>query len=119
MPGRCSGGAHQYGDPGSRISVGLVHLAEVFVTAGGIKVPRSLIGRVIDAVPEDALEWQEPTALAGSSNDHVRRVAGQDSRWGSLVNKAIDFALALTLDRERKVLGMRVEQTEAPCSGSR
>lgn len=84
------------------------HLKEMY----GLEVSPDLISRVTDAVFEAVREWQNrpldpvyPVVFF----DAVRVKIRDD---GLVRNKAVYVALALTVDGEKEVLGLWIEQTE-------
>src|ERR1700757_166027 len=84
------------------------HLAEIY----GVKVGRDLISKVTDAVMDDARAWQTRPL------DDVYPVVFLDALvlkirdGGSVVRKACYLALAITMDGEREVRGMGVQEPE-------
>jgi hypothetical protein len=65
------------------------------------------------------VEVAEPTARSGLSGRVFRRAAGQIRDEGLVKNKAGYVALALNPDGEKDALGLWIEQSEGPSSGSR
>ena len=84
------------------------HLAEIY----GVSVGRDLISRVTDTVMDDARAWQTRPL------DDVYPVVFLDALvlkirdGGSVQRKACYLALAITMDGEREVLGMRFQDSE-------
>jgi putative transposase len=84
------------------------HIEEIY----GVKVGRDLISRVTDAILEDVKAWQQrplddlyPVLFLDAFVLKVRD-------GGSVQRKACYLALALTIDGQRRVLGMWFQQTE-------
>ena len=84
------------------------HLRELY----GIDVSPDLISRVTDAVLEEVKEWQNrpldpiyPVVFLDALRVKIRDE-------GLVRNKAIYVALGLTLDGDKEVLGLWIEQTE-------
>ena len=79
----------------------------------GVEVSPDLISRVTDAVPEEAKAWQSralerlyPVVFLDALRVKIR------DEGGTVRNKAIYVALGLTMEGEKEVLGLWIEQTE-------
>ena len=85
----------------------------------GVAVSSDLTSRVTDAVLGEVPEWQnrplDPVYPVVFFN--ALRVKIRDE--GLVRNKAVDLTLAITSEGDKEVLGLWIEQTEGPSSGSR
>jgi putative transposase len=84
------------------------HIQELY----GVEVSPDLISRVTDAVLEEVREWQNRPleAIYPVVFFDALRVKIRDD--GLVRNKAVYVALAITVEGEKEVLGLWIEQTE-------
>lgn len=84
------------------------HLEEIY----GVEVSRDLISTVTDAVMEEVRDWQNRPldAVYPVIIFDALRVKIRDE--GTVRNKAVYLALGYTLDGQKEVLGLWIEQTE-------
>lgn len=84
------------------------HLEEIY----GVEVSRDLISTVTDAVMEEVRDWQNRPldAVYPVIIFDALRVKIRDE--GTVRNKAVYLALGFTMEGQREVLGLWIEQTE-------
>ncbi len=90
------------------------HLRELY----GLDVSPDLVSAVTDAVLEEVTEWQKRPleALYPLIFFDAIRIKVRDE--GTVRNKAVYVALGVRPDGTKEVLGLWIEQSEGPSSGS-
>jgi putative transposase len=91
------------------------HLQELY----GLQVSPDLISTITDEVLAEVEQWQKRPleAMYPLVYFDVLRLKIRDE--GVVRNKEVDLALGIRADGRKEVLGLWIEQTEAPSSGSR